>query len=148
MSSNFCGNSDITKLIIVEPSGAQPIYTASTLNVSGNVTVGGDIINCGSGSTVYTETIIACESGVTINNAITIYTTEVLPTSDDLINFGSPTRRYRNVNTVSGNSTIWTSTGVIYTPNLNLGLDLSGETRIITAESSIIQNDLLDGGNY
>jgi hypothetical protein len=146
--TDFCGNSDITKIFIVEPSGAQQILSAATLTVYGNLTVDGNIINCGSGSTIYTEFILPCESGVTINNAVTIYSTEVLPTSDNLINFGSPTRRYRNVNTVSGTSTVWTSTGVIYTPVLDLGLDSSGNTRIITADSSIIQNDLLDGGIY
>lgn len=142
--TNFCGPGDITKIFIVE--GGSNSFTGGTVN--GNLTVTGNIINCDSGSTVYTETIIACESGVTINNAITVYQTEILPTSDNLINFGSPTRRYRNVNTVSGTSTVWTSTGVIYTPILDLGLDSSGNTRIITADSSIIQNDLLDGGNY
>ena len=47
-----------------------------------------------------------------------------------------------------GTSTVWTSTGIIYTPILNLGQDLSGNTRIITAESSIIQDDILNGGSY
>lgn len=142
--SNFCGNSDITKIFVVEASSSQ--FTGGTIN--GSLTVNGDIINCSSGATIYTENIVACESGVTINHAITIYPTEVLPTSDNLINFGSPSRRYRNVNTVSGTSTVWTSTGVVYTPILNLGLDLSGSTRIITAENSIIQDDVLLGGSY
>lgn len=142
--TNFCGPGDITKIFIVE--GGSNSFTGGTVN--GSLTVTGNIINCDSGSTIYTETIIACESGVTINNAITVYQTEILPTSDDLINFGSPTRRFRNVNTVSGTSTVWTATGVVYTPVLNLGLDFSGDTRIITAESSIIQDDLLFGGVY
>ena len=142
--TNFCGPGDITKIFIVE--GGSNTFSGGTIN--GDLTVTGNIINCNSGSTIFTENIFPCESGVTINNAITVYQTEILPTSDDLINFGSPIRRYRNVNTVSGNSTVWTSTGVIYTPVLNLGLDFSGDTRIITAESSIIQDDLLFGGVY
>jgi hypothetical protein len=144
MSSNFCGNSDITKIFVVEPS--QSSFTGGTID--GNLVVNGDIINCSSGATIYTENIVACETGVTINHAVTFYPTDVVPTSDNLINFGSPTRRYRNVNTVSGTSTVWTSTGVVYTPVLDLGQDLSGNTRIITAESSIIQDDLLFGGTY
>jgi len=144
MSNNFCGNSDITKIFVVEPSTNS--FTGGTIN--GDLIVNGDIINCSSVSTLYTETILACESGVTINNAITFYPTDVVPTSDNLINFGSPTRRFRDINTVSGTSTVWTSTGIIYTPILNLGQDLSGETRVITAESSIIQDDILNGGNY
>ena len=51
MSSNFCGNSDITKIFIVE--GGSNVFTGGTIN--GNLTVSGDIINCGSGSTLYTE---------------------------------------------------------------------------------------------
>lgn len=145
MSSNFCGNSDITKFFIVEGGGSN-LFTGGTVN--GNLTVNGDVINCGTGSTIYTENIEACESGVTINQAITVYPTDIVPTSDNLINFGSPTRRYRNVNTVSGTSTVWASTGAVYTPNLNLGQDFSGDTRIITAENSIIQDDILNGGIY
>lgn len=147
MSNNFCGNSDITKIFVVEPTNAVS-FSAETINITGDATINGDIINCGSGSTLYTENIVACESGVTINNAITVYNTEVLPTSDNLISVGSPSRRFRNVNTVSGTSTVWTATGIIYTPILNLGQDLSGNTREITAENSIIQDDILNGGSY
>jgi hypothetical protein len=147
MSNNFCGNSDITKIFVVEPTNTVS-FSAETINITGDATIGGDIINCGSGSTLYTENIVACESGVTINNAITVYTTEVLPTSDNLISVGSPSRRFRNINTVSGTSTVWTATGIIYTPILNLGQDLSGNTREITAENSIIQDDILNGGSY
>ena len=147
MSNNFCGNSDITKIFVVEPSQGAAT-SGTTLTLSGDLTVDGNIINCGSGSTLYTENIVACETGVTINNAFTVYPTEVQPTSDNLISLGTPSRRWRNVNTVSGTSTVWTSTGIIYTPILNLGQDLSGNTRIITAESSIIQDDILNGGSY
>jgi len=47
--TDFCGNSDITKIFIVEPSGAQQILSASTLNITGDLTVDGNIINCGTG---------------------------------------------------------------------------------------------------
>jgi len=144
MSSNFCGNSDITKIFIVESTDNN--FTGGTID--GNLIVNGDIINCSSGATIYTERIIACDTGVTINNAITIYPTDIVPTSDNLINFGSPTRRFRTVNTVSGTSTVWESTGIIYTPILDLGLDSSGNTRQITANNSVIQDDILNGGNY
>lgn len=147
MSSNFCGPGDITRIFVVEPLGAVN-FTADTINITGDATIGGDIINCGTGSTIYTENIVACDTGVTINNAVTFYPTNVVPTSDNLINFGSPTRRFRNVNTVSGSSTVWTSTEVVYTPSLNLGTDLNGEERIINAENSIIQDDILLGGTY
>jgi len=147
MSSNFCGNSDITKIFVVEPASSVS-FSAETIDITGDATIGGDIINCGTGSTIYTENIVACDTGVTVNNAITIYPTDIVPTTDNLINFGSPIRRFRNINTVSGTSTVWESTGIIYTPILNLGQDLSGNTREITAENSIIQDDILNGGSY
>ncbi len=147
MSSNFCGNSDITKIFVVEPASSVS-FSAETIDITGDTTIGGDIINCGTGSTIYTENIVACDTGVTVNNAITIYPTDIVPTTDNLINFGSPIRRFRNINTVSGTSTVWESTGIIYTPILNLGQDLSGNTREITAENSIIQDDILNGGSY
>jgi hypothetical protein len=138
----------INKVYVVQPETTQSSITAGTFTVISDLTVGGDIINCGSGSTIYTENISACESGVTINSNITIYETEIIPTSDNLIGVGSPSRRFRNVNTVSGTSTVWTATGIIYTPVLNLGLDSSGNTREITADNSIIQDDTLLGGTY
>ena len=143
-SSNFCGNSDITKIFIVESTDNN--FTGGTID--GNLVVNGDIINCSIGATIYTENIIACDTGVTINNAITIHPTDIVPTTDNLINFGSSIRRFRDINTVSGTSTVWESTGIIYTPILNLGQDLSGNAREITAENSIIQDDILNGGSY
>jgi len=144
--SNFCGNSDITKIFVIEAGAAST--SGNTLFLSGDLTVNGDIINCGFGSTIQTENITACESGVTINNTITFYNTEILPTTDNLISLGSLGRRFRDINTISGTSTVWTATQKIITPILDLGLDLSGDTRIITADNSIIQDDILLGGDY
>lgn len=149
--SNFCSNTDVTKVFVIE--GQQTTFTANTtVTIDGDLYVNGNIYNCstgGSETTIYTDNIDECSiSGVTINNNITVFHTEILPTSDTLINFGSPTRRFRNINTVSGTSTVWTATGIIYTPILNLGQDLSGDTREITAENSIIQDDILLGGDY
>ena len=141
MSNNFCGNSDITKIFIVEP-GSQ--FTGDTVNgnllVTGSLTVDGNIYNCGTGAT-FVDVLSACTDEITIAS-------NTVPIQDDLINFGSPVRRFRNVNTVSGTSTVWTATGVVYTPVLDLGMDSSGNTRQITANNSIIQDDVLNGGNY
>ena len=60
----------------------------------------------------------------------------------------TPSFRFRNINTISGTSTVWTSTDRVITPNLDLGLDSSGNTRTITANNSIIQDDCLLGGTY
>jgi hypothetical protein len=50
MSSNFCGNSDITKIFVIEPTGSES-FSANTIDITGDATIDGDIINCGSGST-------------------------------------------------------------------------------------------------
>ena len=143
--SNFCGNSDITKIFIVEPGTND--FTGGTIN--GNLVVNGDIINCSSGATLYTETILPCQSGVTISGIVTFYPNpRVEPTSDDFVTLGTSSRRFRDVNTVSGNSSYWTSSVIIYTPILDLGIDLSGNTRQITANNSIIQDDIIFGGFY
>ena len=73
---------------------------------------------------------------------------DINPTTDNTVNLGTPIKRFRDINTVSGTSTVWTSTTSVITPLLDLGLDSSGNTRQITADNSIIQNDILNGGNF
>lgn len=92
-------------------------------------------------------------TGLTINgNLLVTGTTEVggdiIPTLDNTINIGTPIKRFRNVNTVSGTSTVWTSTDRVITPELNLGLDGLLNQRTITANNSIIQHDVLYGGTF
>ena len=70
------------------------------------------------------------------------------PISDNTLNIGTTLKRFRDINTVSGTSSVWSSTISLTTPNLILGLDSSGNTRIITANNSIIQDDSLNGGLY
>jgi hypothetical protein len=72
----------------------------------------------------------------------------VIPSVSDTYNIGTPIKRFRDINSISGTSTVWTSTNVVNTPNLNLGLDSDGNQRIITANNSVIQDDILLGGNY
>ena len=52
------------------------------------------------------------------------------------------------VNTVSGSTTFWTASVEVQTPLLNLGNDSQGNSRIITANNSVIQSDTLFGGGY
>jgi hypothetical protein len=73
---------------------------------------------------------------------------DIVPNTDGNLNLGTAVKRFRDINTISGTSTVWTSTTKVITPNLDLGLDSSGNTRIITADNSIIQNDILNGGSY
>lgn len=143
MNKNGC-NSEIVKYYVVQPASGGGI-TGST----GDFTVGGDLYVCSTGSTIYTNYIDPCDTGVTVSGIITFNTDNtILPTTDDLVTLGSPFRRFRDINTISGTSTVWASTNQVITPNLNLGLDSLGNQRTITSDNSIIQNDILDGDIY
>ena len=101
-------------------------------------------------SAVTTNIMFSCDGSNTFSftgNTITAHKS-IIPNIDDSINLGIPSRRFRDVNTVSGTSTVWTSTNQVITPNLNLGLDSQGNPRVITADNSVIQYDILLGGNY
>lgn len=92
-------------------------------------------------------------TGLTINGNLLVtgnteVTGNITPTNDGVSDIGLPIKRFRNINTISGTSTVWTSTNQVITPNLNLGLDSNNELRIITADNSVIQNDILIGGTY
>ena len=91
-------------------------------------------------------------TGLTINGQLTAdtinATTSILPTQDITVNIGTPTNRFREVNTYSGTTTIWSATTIVYSPTLDLGLDSLGNSRILTANTSILNNDVLLGGSY
>jgi hypothetical protein len=135
-----CG-AEITKYYIVQP---EPVTSGQT--VQGDLIVNGDIFNCS--GTTFTDYIDPCSTGVTISNNFSVTTNEIIPTSDNTKTLGTTSRRWRDVNTVSGTSTVWSSTSKIITPRIELGMDTSGNTRTITANNSIIQNDCLNGGTY
>lgn len=90
---------------------------------------------------VYTNDLYSCTTGITLHN-------DMLPEGDGLINLGSPVRRFRDINTVSGTTSYWVATVKVISPELDLGNDSLGNSRIITANNSVIQNDTLNGGNY
>ena len=98
----------------------------------------------GSGNCItelYVENVFACNTGVTFHN-------DIKPYSSDTINLGTSGFRFRDVNTLSGTSTYWTSTITVNTPQVNLGLDGNGNSRIITANNSVVQDDTLNGGTF
>ena len=134
MSNKHCGP-DVVKYFVVEPSTG-----GSTTGATGNFYV------CN--GTLFTDVIDPCSTGVTINSNFSVYQDTTLPTSDGTKDLGSPVRRFRDVNTISGTSTVWTSTDRVITPNLDLGQDTLGNPRIITADNSVIQSDILNGGSY
>ena len=133
MYFNNCGNNSISTTFILEPisiTGGTPVVSACTA--------------------VYTNELISCDGDATIqlSSGETIFNTSIMPDIDGGIDIGSPLKRFRDINTVSGTSTVWIATTSVSTPSLQLGLDSSGNTRTITANNSIIQNDELNGGNY
>ena len=97
---------------------------------------------------VYTNAIISCDSDteITLDSSEIIINKNLVP-SDTNIDLGTVNKRFRNINSISGSSTFWSST-TVNVSNLNLGLDSSGEQRIITANNSVISNDVLSGGGY
>jgi hypothetical protein len=101
-------------------------------------------------SGISTNTVVSCSGNTSIDlstNDVAIKG-NILPKTTDTYDVGTPTKRFRNINTINGQSTVWTSTVQINTPNLSLGLDSLGNNRTITADNSIIQQDILNGGNY
>lgn len=132
-----CGPHSINKTIIIQPpslTGGNPTISACTA--------------------LYTDTISACTSAVTINGGLVIKPTEVtlhkdlVPPTDNTISIGTPNKRFRGLNSLSGKTTLWSATTRVTTPEIHLGLDVSGNSRTITADNSIIKFDCLNGGTY
>ena len=130
-----CSNnsSSINQMFIIEPmsiTGGTPVISACTA--------------------IYTNTIISCsgDAEIILGTGQTIFNTSIIPLLDATIDIGIPLQRFRDINTVSGTSSVWTSTISVTTPLLDLGFDSSGNTRQITADNSIVQDDFLNGGIY
>jgi hypothetical protein len=134
MYFNTCSNSgNINKTFIIEPlstTGGTPVISACTA--------------------VFTNAVISCSGNteILLTSGATVFNTDLVPTTDGTVAVGRPTRRFRELNSVSGITSIWSATTRVHTPALHLGVDSSGNTRIITANNSIIQNDCLLGGTY
>lgn len=114
-------------------------YTISDWEIFNSTAFSGGSGNCI--TDLYIENLHDCVSGITLHGDIT-------PVTDDTINFGTPIKRFRDINTVSGTTTVWSATTRVYTPELDLGLDTNNESRIITANNSVIQDDILNGGTF
>jgi hypothetical protein len=125
-----CGNSNLKQSFLVVPSMVQDTLSACTA--------------------IYTNELISCsgDSIVFLSSGETIFNTSITPLTDGTIDVGVPSRRFRDINTISGTSTVWTSTISVTTPTLNLGLDSLSNNRIINADNSIIQDDTLNGGTF
>jgi hypothetical protein len=163
MSNKHCGP-DIIKYFVVEPStgGSLTGSTSDFFVCSGTTflkTISGctdnvnlnDTIFYNSGEVFFNGIITACTGVHTSNiygcSPITIHN-DLLPVTDGDLDLGSTTKRFRDVNTISGTSTVWTVTNKIITPEIDLGLDSLGNNRVINANNSVIQNDILNGGIF
>ena len=93
--------------------------------------------------------IESCDSDniIILASGETQFNKSIVPLNNN-INLGSEDKRFNNIKSISGNTYFWESTVKIITPNLDLGLDLGNNLRNITADNSIIVNDILFGGNY
>jgi hypothetical protein len=125
-------HSDINETFIIEPE----FLTGSTI-----------VSAC---TAVFTDSVISCTSYSQINlySGITEFNTNLVPDLDATIDVGTSIKRFRDINTVSGTSSVWTSTIKVTTPMLDLGNDSQGNLRQITANNSIIQDDILLGGSF
>lgn len=126
-----CGNSNLKQTFLVVPSSNQSdTFSACT--------------------SIYSNKVSSCsgDSIVFLSSGETLFNTSIKPLIDGTIDVGVPSKRFRDINTISGTTTVWNATVSVTTPTLNLGLDSLNNLRIINANNSIIQDDILLGGTY
>jgi len=99
---------------------------------------------------VYTNKIESCsgDTEVLLTDGATIFNTNLEPKNDSSLGIGSKTKRFREINVVSGTTSLWVSETKVKTPEIDFGDDSLGNSRKITANNSIIQDDCLFGGTY
>jgi hypothetical protein len=108
-----------------------------------------DLIQISACTATYTNKIHSCYDDTEIILSGDVITNKnILPTEDNTFTIGSSNLRFRKINSVEGEVTVFKVTSSIETPSLDLGYDNNGEHRIITANNSIIQDDILSGGTF
>jgi hypothetical protein len=129
---------------------ANSTFTGGTVSGTTNFLNGLSASTISACTSIQTNKIVSCNNNTEINlsSGQTIFNTNITPNVDATIDVGTTLNRFRNVNTVSGNSSVWTSSIKVITPTLDLGLDSQNNIRQITANNSIIQDDTLLGGTY
>lgn len=102
----------------------------------------------------FTNLIISCDADTQIGldvGEITI-NQPLVPVVDGVTDLGLPLKRFRQLNTVSGSSTYWATTNAninsLTVSTIDLGYDTDGNHRILTADSSVLNLDILKAGNY
>ena len=129
---------------INNPPNINETFIIEPLEMTG--TTGPVISAC---TAVYTNRLSSCDGDATIflNTGVIESNSSIIPLIDAANDLGTNLLRFRNINTVSGNSTVWITQKII-TPVIDLGLDSLGNNRVITANNSIIQDDDINGGTY
>jgi len=79
--------------------------------------------------------------GATTADTINVVTTMV-PTVDNVVDIGTPIRRFRNLNTVNGVATSFTASTKIKTAQLELG------SKTVTEYNIILSRNCIDGGEW
>ena len=125
-------------------------FTGGTVNGLTNFTNGLSATTISACTSIQTNKIVSCSGDTQINltSGQTIFNTTLIPNLDGIIDVGIASKRFRDINTVSGTSTVWISSIKVNTPTLDLGNDSQGNLRQITADNSIIKDDTLLGGTY
>ncbi len=125
-------------------------FTGGTVNGLTTFTAGLSATTISACTSVQTNKLVSCsgDTQISLSSGQTIFNTNLTPNLDATIDVGTSFKRFRDVNTVSGTSTVWSSTIKVTTPTLDLGNDSLGNLRQITANNSIMQDDALLGGTY
>jgi hypothetical protein len=126
------------------------VFTGGTVNGLTTFTAGLSATTISACTSVQTNKLVSCsgDTQISLSSGQTIFNTTLNPNIDATIDVGTSLKRFRDINTVSGTSTVWSSTVKVSTPTLDLGNDSLGNSRQITANNSIIQDDALLGGTY
>lgn len=148
--SCISNSSDINQTFIIEPlsvtggtptfSACSAVFTNEIISCSGDTQImlsTGNIIFNGD---LYTDNDLTA-SNINVGSSI-------LPTQDNMVNIGTSLNRFREINVYSGVTSIWSATTIVHSPILDLGLDSMGNPRILTANSSVLDSDILLGGGY
>ena len=152
-------NNILDRVLVIDPVSGLVQYRTISNTISGNTEIidytyndkNTFIITRYDGlqfsASINTVTGFTVDGGIIISGN-TFVNGDIEPISDGVTNIGTPLKRFREINTLSGNSSVWTSTVKVITPEVDLGLDSNNENRILNADSSILQFDILNGGNY
>lgn len=129
-------------------------YNNNLPNINETFIIDLEAASGGTSCDIVANMIQSCSGTTTIELTASdiIIDSDLKPINDNAIDLGSQIKRFRAINTVSGSSTVWTSTNAnitnLSTTNINFGYDTSGNDRIATADTLILVDDTLACGFY